>query len=204
MYKYKATLDFIKFSYQDKLVFCRNISIKIANATIFVTPDIPIANIVALIAEFEIAIMNAQNGGHAEIAIRRNKELKIDDMFRNLVYYVNKIANGDEAIILLSGFHASTPPPPHQKAEISAKDGPNSGDVRVIVKAVEDVVAYNFIYAKDAIPTTAAGWSKVYTSTRAYYDFVGLTAGAYYYFCMATISSKGISDYTDPIRKLVN
>ena len=66
---------------------------------------------------------------------------------------------------------------PLDLSRLTLKDGPNSGDVRVIVKAVEAVVAYNFIYAKDAIPTTAAGWSKVYTSTRAYYDFVGLTAG---------------------------
>ena len=43
--------------------------------------------------------------------------------------YVNKIAKGNETIILKSGFHLSKQPVHSQKAEIAVNDGSKSGDV---------------------------------------------------------------------------
>ena len=98
-----AKLDFIQLSGAAKLVFCRNIQSKLANTQIFTTPDIPIATITTLIDEYEKALINSKDGSHTATHILSDVEKRLDDMFHLLVYYVNKVAKGNETIIIQSG-----------------------------------------------------------------------------------------------------
>ena len=136
-----AKLDFIQLNNALKLVFCRNVSSKLANVAIFPTIDIPIATINTLIDEFETAILNAKDGSHIAALLLQDKVKQINEMFHLLVNYVNKVAKGDETIIAQSGFNASKVPTPHQKAEIAVKSGASSGIVIVDIKAVKGAVA---------------------------------------------------------------
>ena len=194
-----AKLDFIKLNSDLKLVFCRNVSSKLANALIFPQIDIPISTINALIDEFETAILNAKDGGHIAALLLQDKEKQLDDMFHLLVNYVNKVAKGDETIIAQSGFNASKVPTPHQKAELAVKSGASSGIVIVDIKAVKGAAAYNIIFKKESDEK----YSEPVTSTYAQHEFSGLTPATYYYFCFNTVSKEGVSDYSDPVIKLV-
>ena len=68
-----AKLDFIQLNNALKLVFCRNVSSKLANVAIFPTIDIPIATINTLIDEFETAILNAKDGSHIAALLLQDK-----------------------------------------------------------------------------------------------------------------------------------
>ncbi len=194
-----AKLDFIKFPSEIKLVFCRNVVSKLANAQIFVTPDIPIEIITTLINQFETALINSKDGGHIVSLLLKDKEKELDDMFHLVVNYVNKVAKGNETIIVESGFNPSKASAPHQKAEIAVKDGSVSGVVIVDIKSVEDAVAYNYVYKKQLDDK----YSDPETSTYAQHQFAGLTPATYYYFSFNSISKDGVSDYCDPVLKLV-
>ena len=194
-----AKLDFIQLSGAAKLVFCRNIQSKLANTQIFTTPDIPIATITTLIDEYEKALINSKDGSHTATHILSDVEKRLDDMFHLLVYYVNKVAKGNETIIIQSGFNPSQPPTPRQKAEIAVKDGANSGVVIVDIKSVEHAVAYNYVYKKEL----ADKYSDPETSTYTQHTFTGLTPATSLYFSFSAISKDGVSDYCDPILKLI-
>ncbi len=194
-----AKLDFIQLNNALKLVFCRNVSSKLANTAIFTTIDIPITTINTLIDEFETAIVNAKDGSHIAALLLQDKEKQLDDMFHLLVNYVNKVAKGDETIIAQSGFNASKVPTPHQKAELAVKSGASSGIVIVDIKAVKGAAAYNIIFKKESDEK----YSEPVTSTYAQHEFTGLTPATYYYFCFNTVSKEGVSDYSDPVIKLV-
>ncbi|MCX7085047.1 MAG: hypothetical protein NTY69_05855 [Methylococcales bacterium] len=194
-----AKLDFIKLPSDLKLVFCKNVSSKLANPLVFPQVDIPISTINALIAEFETAIINAKDGSHTAALLLQDKEKELDDMFHLLVNYVNKVAKGNETIIVESGFNPSKVPTPHHKAEIAVKSGLNSGTVIVDIKAVQGAVAYNFVFKKE----TDEEYSDPVTRTYAQHEFTGLIPATYYYFSFNAVTKEGVSDYCDPVLKLV-
>jgi hypothetical protein len=127
----------------------------------------------------------------------------VDNHFRILAAYVDRIAAGDEVILLGSGFHLSKQPTPSTKATLTVADGAHSGSVKLIAKAVDKAGAYLWQYAKDAQPDTDAGWTLAATSTQSTYELSGLAVATKYYFRMAAITPSGQTDYTAAVLKVV-
>jgi len=203
MRRTKVVHDFMTYPVVEKLPFYRNISIQVADASLFPNLPIPLTTIKAVIDDFESALLAAKDGAHSAIAIRNDKEIVVDDLFRDLAAYVNMVASGDETIIIQSGFHASKQPTPHQKPEIAAYDGAHSGSVLLKIKAIEGAVAYIWQYIQEASPNSASVWITVNTSTVANFQIDHLIPGVTYSFRYASISSDGTSDFCTPISKIV-
>ena len=203
MRRTKVVHDFMTYPVVEKLPFYRNISIQVADASLFPNLPIPLTTIKAVIDDFESALLAAKDGAHSAIAIRNDKEIVVDDLFRDLAAYVNMVASGDETIIIQSGFHASKQPTPHQKPEIAAYDGAHSGSVLLKIKAIEGAVAYIWQYIQEATPNSASVWITVNTSTVANFQIDHLIPGVTYSFRYASISSDGTSDFCTPISKIV-
>ena len=203
MRRTKAVVDFMTYPVVEKLPFYKNIAIQLADTNIFSNLPVPLATIKVIIDDFESALLAAKDGAHSAIAIRNDKEIVADELFRELSVYVNKVANGNETIIIQSGFHASKQPTPYQKPEIAAYDGAHSGSVLLKIKAIEGAVAYIWQYVQEATPTSASVWITVNTSTVANFIIDHLTPGLVYSFRFASISSDGTSDFCTPISKVV-
>ena len=203
MKKTKALLDFIVLPVNDKLEFYKYIANQLANATLFPSPDITIAMIKTVIDNFETAILAAKDGSHSALAVRNDKEKLADDVFRILVNYVNRIADGDETIIIKSGFNASKQPIPFQKAELSVIYGEHSGSVMVIIKAILNAVAYKIQYRKTSVSGLLEEWLEAEISTSASCLIANLIPGTKYDFRFASISSAGTSDFSNPISIIV-
>ena len=203
MRRTKAVVDFMTYPVVEKLPFYKNIAIQLADTNIFSNLPVPLATIKVIIDDFESALLAAKDGAHSAIAIRNDKEIVADELFRELSVYVNKVANGNETIIIQSGFHASKQPTPYQKPELAAYDGVHSGSVLLKIKAIEGAVAYIWQYVQEATPTSASVWITVNTSTVANFIIDHLTPGLVYSFRFASISSDGTSDFCTPISKVV-
>ncbi len=203
MRRTKAVVDFMTYPVVEKLPFYKNVAIQLADTNIFSNLPVPLATIKVIIDDFESALLAAKDGAHSAIAIRNDKEIVADELFRELSVYVNKVANGNETIIIQSGFHASKQPTPYQKPEIAAYDGAHSGSVLLKIKAIEGAVAYIWQYVQEATPTSASVWVTVNTSTVANFLIDHLTPGLVYSFRFASISSDGTSDFCTPISKVV-
>ncbi len=203
MRRTKVVLDFMIYPVVDKVAFYRNISIQLADTSIFPNLPVPLATIKAIIDDFESAVLAAKDGAHSVIAMRNDKERITDDLFRELAGYVNKVANGDETIIIQSGFHASKQPVPYQKPELAIYDGTHSGSVLLKIKAIEGAVAYIWQYIQEATPNAESVWITLNTSTVGHFQIDHLIPGVTYSFRFASISSDGTSDFCTPVSKIV-
>ena len=203
MKKVKVLLDFIKFVIAEKIAFYRSVILNLTGNDSFPSPDITLAEAKAAVDLLENFYIAAKDGSHTAVSAMHDNEAAADTIFRTLAAYVDRIAAGDETEILSSGFHISKQPVPFQKAALNVTDGPNSGSVKLVAKAVDKAGAYQWQYAKDSLPATDNDWTNAGTSTRSSFDIAGLEVAAKYYFRFAAITPDGITDFCSPIMKVV-
>lgn len=204
MKKLKVLLDFIQLSVLAKIAFYRNVITKLTGNALFPTPDEPLTQAKTVVDTLETAYLATKDGSRTAISAMHDAEDVADGVFRNLAAYVDRIAVGNETAILSSGFHISKQPATTQKPDIDAQDGDNSGSVWLVARAVDKAGAYQWQYAKDAIPENEADWKDAAISTQSYYELTGLDVACKYYFRVAAITPTGKSDFTSPVMKVVS
>ncbi|HMR19283.1 MAG TPA: hypothetical protein PKA53_08280, partial [Sphingobacterium sp.] len=80
------------------------------NGDIFVDPMPPLADLDSVLVEFRHAVADAAHRDQRAILLRGQKRKELLRIIRLLSFYVAQIADGDENIILLSGFEPSRIP----------------------------------------------------------------------------------------------
>ncbi len=203
MKKTKVSLDFIKLPVPQKIVFYRSVLVYMTGSIIYQTPDVSLAEAKLAVDNLEIAALAAEGGGPLTTAQEHAKEKIADDIFHNLAAYVERIANGDDAKILSSGFHCTLQPAPINKLPLVINDGLVSGTVDAVMKAIENAGAYYLEIATGEIPTTAAGWKLAGSSTSARMTISGLTVGSKCFFRMNALTPLGLTDFCDPVSKII-
>ncbi len=199
----QTKLDFIQFSPIEKVVFYRNVIAKITDNPRFPTPDVSMLDAIAAVDALERAIIAASDGGRTRTSEMHDQEKLTDNVFRILATYVNRIAAGDESTILSSGFHESKQPTYTPKAILTMVDGAHSGSVIFKGKAIPRAGAYHFQMCKGTLPLTEDGWILCGVSTRAELEVSGLDVMCLYYFRIAAITPEGLTDYSEPVSKIV-
>jgi hypothetical protein len=199
----QTKLDFIQFPPIAKVVFYRNVITKFTGNPRFQTPDVSMLEASAAVDALERAIIAASDGGHTSISEMHDQEKLTDTVFRNLAAYVDRIAAGDESTILSSGFHETKQPTYTPKAIISIYNGTHSGSVIIKGKANPRAGAYHLQMCKGTLPLTDEGWILCGVSTRAEFELSGLDVMCVYYFRIAAITPEGLTDYSEPVSKIV-
>lgn len=204
MKRIKVLIDFVRLSVAEKIVFCRNVVARLkANASVFVNPDESLDNVTTLINTLETANMAAADGGHSAVVAMHAAEAEVDEAFRVLAAYVDRIAKGDENIIVTAGFNTSKQPISIQKAELTVTNGANSGGVKLAAKAVAKAGSYIWQYAKDNLPADDSGWFTAGFTTQANNEIGGLSVASRYYFRVAAVTPSGTSDFCGPVQKII-
>ena len=199
----QTKVDFIQFSHTQKVGFYRNVVDKFTGNPRFLTPDISMLEASAAVDALENAIIVASDGGRTSISEMHDQEKLTDTAFRSLAAYVDRIAAGDESTILSSGFHESKQPIYTPKAILTMVDGAHSGSVIFKGKANPRAGAYHFQMCKGSIPLTEDGWVLCGVSTSANFELSGLDVMCLYYFRIAAITPDGLTDYSEPVSKIV-
>lgn len=204
MKRIKVLLDFIELSVAEKIVFFRNVLAKLkAGASVFTNPDESLDASGVSVDTLEANYIAASGGGHAATVAMHASEDAADEIFRVLAAYVDRIAKGDESIILSSGFNTSKQPTPAQKADLTVVSGGNSGTVKLTAKAVKGAGSYIWQMAKGALPTDESGWTSIGFTTQASNEVTGLEVATKYYFRVAAITNTGTTDFTSAVLKVV-
>src|SRR5665647_468907 len=180
MKKFKALLDFIQLSVIAKIAFYRSVLAHLMGNATFLNPDTPLTEVKTAIDTLETTYQATLDGSHTAVSAMHDAEDNADALYRILVAYVNRIADGNETQILSSGFHVSKQSGSIQKPELEAQNGDHSGSVWLVARAVDRAGAYIWQFAKDTLPTTDEGWSTAGHSTQSYYQVTGLTVGSKY------------------------
>lgn len=203
MKKVKIVLDFLKLSVSKKIEFCKNVYNKMNGNTTFPTPDVPNAQINTAVLNLETDYTAALGGGHALVAKMHQSEKVIDDLMRKQANYVDRIANGNEAIIMSAGFHVSKQPAPKQKPDFLVEANGDHGVIKLAHKAMPGAVSYIWQYAVSTMPAEEKGWMFGGASTRANYSITQLETATKCWFRVAGVTKDGMTPWSEPIMKVV-
>ena len=132
----------------------------------------------------------ATSGGRNAVADKNQARSVLEQLLFQLGLYVMFIANGDEAILVSSGFTLAKMPQP-RKLE-------NPGNVVLVygitagtlVSTVSKGNANSFIHEiTDALPTDATSWTNFPSSTSSF-NFTNLTPGKQYWVRVAAVGNR--------------
>ena len=108
-----------------------------ANTTTFLALPTSIAALQAEVTPFGNFIAAAVKGGVIDTANRNKEAIKVHALLQTELSYVNSIAKGDKAIILLSGFDASNEPQPTAIPDVPVIkkiiEGPVHGSIKIVL-----------------------------------------------------------------------
>lgn len=203
MRKNTIVLDFVKFSVANKIVFGRTVISRMSVLPIFAKPDQAYADGTAIINKLENHYMASRNGDREQIALMHQAEEDFDDFFRKLGYYVDRVADGNEAVILSSGFHLAKQPAPSEKPDFSLEAGEIPGTLIAKRKAVEGSVSYVWQYYIGEEPPTEEKWLFAGASAQATYIIKGQKSGDKIWVRSAAVTKDGMQAFTNPIMKIV-
>jgi len=203
MKKNKVVLDFIKFSIAEKIAFFRSIINMMMNNTLFPKPDVAYADLTIIVNTLETDFTAAKSGAHALVAVRNQSESAANEAFRKMASYVDRLANGDAAIILKSGFHVSKQPEPNNRDTFVAEAGENPSEITLIRKAQPGARSYVWQYCIGALPMNGQAWVFAGSSTQARFVVSDLESGSKCWFRVAAVTSNGMEPWSDPVMKVV-
>lgn len=203
MKKSRVILDFIRFSVAEKIMFFRNVISLMTGNTSFATPDVPLTEAKTVVDTLETDQAAAKSGAHVMVSKMRKSEEVADNVFRKLARYVDRIADGNETIILGSGFHVSKQPEPSVREAFEVEAGDNPTEIVLIRKAQPGARSYVWQYCIGALPTNGIPWVFAGASTQARYVIRELESGAKCWFRVAAVTATGQGPWSDPVMKVV-
>jgi len=198
MKKDHAVLDFVKAPIAIKIETGRSVETKMRPNPIFGKPDVPFDDLKASTDLLETRNVAALNGGKEATALLHQAEEDWVNKMRLTARFVDRIADGDSAIILGAGFNLAKQPAPASRPEFSAEQGEKSGSVILQRKRVDGARSYIWQQSIDANV-----WTTVQTTAQASVELTGLTPLTKYWFRVAEVTITGTSDFNDPIALVV-
>ncbi len=109
MYKALITFSSSKYSDAELLVKSSDIVSDMTGNLNFVEPSPSLAEVEAAQSAYGSALNACSTGARQAYATKDVKRKALETILRNLGNYVNSVANGDEAMLLTSGFDLSKP-----------------------------------------------------------------------------------------------
>ena len=203
MRKHTVIYDFSKLSIPELITFSYHIYNSMNGNSRFPNPDISLELINVQTGNLSTHHIAAQGGSHEETALMRKTRDELVEILKKLANYVDRIADGDEATIMNSGFHLAKQPVPPQHAEFSVEAGEKPGTVDLKRQAVDGAKSYIWQTSQDVIPPDDRGWIFAGASTTVKFTVTGLNSVTRYYFRSAAVTSEGLTAYTEPVAKVV-
>jgi hypothetical protein len=203
MKKVNVVFDFLRSSIPTKITKGRNVVTEMTDNPNFPNPDIPLGDLNETTNELERRYLAAQNGGKENTVLMHQTEDIWNDLMRKEAKYVDRIADGDEAIIISSGFNASKQPTPAIRPELTAESGTKSGSVLLRRQAVKGAKAYVWQYAINTVPEQEDGWKIAVVTGKASVEINDLIPVTKYWFRVAAVMALETSAYNAPIMYVV-
>ena len=203
MRKSHVLFDFVLSIPPVKIVFGRNVvSLMTGNAN-FPTPDIPLVVIKEKTDLLEQKYLASLNDGKVEKAELHQTEKEWDNLMRYEALYVDRIADGDEAIMTGAGFNVSKQPVANTKPELWAEAGDRTGTVKLRLQAIQGAKSYIWQYCINTFPVSESQWVFAEATSKATVILENLTPVTRYWFRVAAVTTEGTSAYCDPIMHVV-
>ena len=157
----------------------------------FPAPVPTLESIRVLLDEYSKALTEAMGKATVAIAEKNGLRKKLGHELTRLALYVMYIADGDEAILISSGFTLAKKPAAikiDNPGSVTIKNGITAGQLLGSVKAVSGAKTYQFEITSGETVTDSSEWQS-HNSSRRSFIFSGLTPGRQYHVRVAAIGS---------------
>ena len=204
-----VSLEFKKLKIPEEIVFGQNVHDQmLANAVLFPTPDVPLDTLQTVNDTLKTAAQEAEGGDHSKVAAMYAADKEWDTTFGTEADYVDRIANGNETIILKSGYRATkseTTPAAIPTAPIvtEAKVNALPGSVHVEIEFQQGVKNYLYFFSTVDTPINLENNEFSYTANPSVagfisdrhrkIDFYNLPSGVTLYLSVAAQNNAGTS-----------
>lgn len=203
MRKSHVLFDFVLNIPPVKITFGRNVVTLMTGNANFPTPDIPLTVLKEKNDLLEQKFIASLNDGKTEKAELHQAEKEWDNLMRYKALYVDRIADGDEAIIKSAGFNVSRQPVSNTKPELWAEAGDKPGSVKLHRQAVQGAKSYIWQSCMNTFPESEAQWVFADVTSKATVILENLNSVTRYWFRVAAVTTEGTSAYCDPIMHVV-
>jgi hypothetical protein len=163
----------------------------------FPNPPAALTALEKLLPEYDSSLTNAKGRDREMVAIKKAKKRAMVALLTEVASYVTLICNGDETLLLNSGFSIvgqskeQQPMPAIQKLIVEL--GP-PGAVTISVKRVRGARAYLHQYTSEQ-PTSETVWTNEGTTSPSYI-FRGLKSFTKYWFRVVALGPNGQTEYS--------
>jgi hypothetical protein len=172
----------------------------------FTNPTIPLDQVEADLDELQCLVVEATDGARSVIAQRNQQRDKVLRDMRIVARYVGIAANGNPAVLQISGLNQAYATRQAMQMLSSRirkiQRGNKSGEVWIYIKADDDAIYYEIQYAPVRPDQSPAEWIlRFIPNVKSATILTNLTPGMNYAF-QARIMSKSTSkftDWTDPV-----
>ena len=182
-----VVLDFIYFPVAHKIEIGKSVESKMRNNALFANPDVPLDDIKAATDLLESRNVAAMSGGKESTALMHQAEEDWSKKMRLEALYVDRIADGDSAVILSAGFSLAKQP----------------GSVVLRHKRIEGARSYVWQYCIGENPTDNSSWVIADVTPQATVTLTGLTPLTKYWFRVAAVTIDGTGEYCTPVMQVV-
>ena len=142
----------------------------------------------------------AENGGKAEIQARRIAERTLRAMVRARCGYVQATSNGNEDLILETGFGVRKPSPRlgplDRPSRLYTKLTNTTGRIAMGWPVVRGTDSYEVFMSTTSTPFN---WVKVTSTTKAQYNHDGLEPGTKVWFAVTAVGAAGTTSLSEPL-----
>ena len=203
----KVSTGFSGSKYSDKGLSTKATYIveKMTGNTSFVTPDPALSEVTAANTKYIAALGKAEYGTKEDTVIKNNLRIELAALLKQLAEYVQTTSDGDEAIILSSGFDLTKKPATvgvlDKPVNFTIKPGKNKGSINASCDKVESANFYEIAYTET--PVTATSIWRQYSSTKSKADVNGFTSGVEYAFRMCGAGSNPARVWSEIINSFV-
>ena len=186
----KISISFTKYSDADFLTKAEHIYQSMTANVVFATPIPPLTDLSAAIEAYSNALTNAKGLGKIPVAIKNQTREVLEQLLFQLGMYVMYVANGDETMLITSGYTLLKTPEPNyitSLGNVTLANGVTSGQLVSAIKRQKSIKSYLYQVATEP-PTENTAWESN-ASSRSRYVFTNLQPGKQYWVRVAAVAS---------------
>jgi len=203
--KVSKDLSTSRYADSDLTVKTGHIVEKMTGNINFTEPEPALANVTAANNAFVLSIAKAQNGSKEDTVIKNNCRTVLETILKSEADYVQRISNGDEAIILSSGFDVNRRPGTvgqlDKPTNLTLMPGNNHGTLWFSCDVVANASFYVIEYTEGPV-TADSVWIQT-TTTKHKLLIEALTSGKQYFFRVAGGGSDPSRVWSDTVNSFV-
>ena len=188
--------------------FCQNIIDRMTGNVSYPTPNPDLADVQLAVTDLQKANVAAEDGGKTLTANVRFKKEEVFNKMRTLRDYVNEVGNGDEEILLSSGFPLAKLPTPNDDyavpGNVRTKTLAGKGSVGVRCNRVEGASNYQIRYrqVEPITPGEENPWHNEDPLGPTSQEVHGLPSAVYHEFQMRATGSSKPSPWSGSVQGL--